>query len=177
MRRVLFLLLCVCFVYSKPVFAQAQMGVDLPNGFSFEHISLDEARELALEVEPGRIIKSRKYKNPVSMVYYEFLIRRDDGTIMSVIVDGVKGRVSEHKVERLPNARARDVNISQREATEIATKYIKNDQVEKGIVSYFGKTILTLVGGKPCYRINAQMNKKKYSLYVDAKTGDVTHVK
>ena len=181
MRKTAFLLFLMCLVFSGTVFADYEMGVKkkskditiVPGGSSIEDVlTAEEARQMALELEPGRIIKVRESKSPLANTIYEYEIQTDNGVVMLVKINTMTHRVIEHKV--IKTGSYGKVRISEREAVHIATVYVKKEHDNyTGLVSFTKKMALKIIGGKPLYEAHALVEKERFDFYVDAMTGEI----
>lgn len=131
-------------------------------------ISLDEARGIALEKEPGEIVETDN-KGTV----YEFEIKKDNGMVMEIEVDASTGAIIEHKVDQLgPNVEFPDNALSHGDAKEIAEKHV-DDSVE-GRKSAKARVVKRILHGEVfAYEIDVTKSQHTYEVVVDALSGAV----
>lgn len=147
----------------------------LPLQAAAEGITINQARQIALGQEVGRIDRIDK-ETDANGPYYRFEIIKADKSSVLVKVDARSGEVISSELYRLP----RDMvlppgSITQKQAKKIAQEHVRMIAAETGVrgrpLIYDAK--YNLVDGNVAYQIGVRVKKDRYTVFVDPASGRV----
>lgn len=134
-------------------------------------ISSQDARHLALEKEPGRILEIKSEKKEDRLVY-EFEVQREDGKIMLVTVDTLTGK-AESKLDRISfDTPLPSEAVPHKTVKENAQKHVQQmrGDTAKALVREFK---MTEKSGQIVYEVGIRAEGEIYIVFVDAINGKV----
>ena len=140
--------------------------------YAAEKLGFDEARDIALAREPGKVVETY-IKGTPSRKIYKYLIMVENGSIIEVEVDGNSGKIIEHKIEKVGSGvELPEAKISLNAAREIAKNYADEAGGEDH-PAYVTQTRYTLLYGEPIYDIVVSKRSREYEVYINAMSGEV----
>ena len=175
-------LICICILGGwfspTPVFAQADVAEaedDLPESGSgaLGRFTLEEAQAYALRVMSGEVIGTDVEREQGDQVFYEYLIRRPDGSIFEVEIDATSGELYEIEVERLGRDPIMPFETLSPDAMEaIAVSYVreKSNRVLRIRVVDERRTVYQR---KLAHLYDIKQSSKVYRVIIDAIDGRI----
>jgi uncharacterized membrane protein YkoI len=150
------------FILLYSMFAQAE-----------PFVSMEKARAVAIDAVPGELEEADSELNN-GVTLYQFKIRREDGAVVDVEIDGDTGAILKKRVGETPVKEAADLpepQTSEKQARTTALAYIREN-----VKTLARETVIEseykLVKGEPVYAVEIEKNRLKYEVLVDPGNGN-----